>query len=102
MTRSEMLEWGAIAVFVLWPFVVESILYWARRERQIETMKRQYRPSTQEERRIIEHYENQTEDEALEEAETIPSGYVRMDVPAELVERVEELISLHLTYVGKA
>jgi hypothetical protein len=45
-------------------------------------------------KRVISHYESQTEDEAVAEDEAAMSGTV-MDVPAELVPEVRELIAKH-------
>jgi hypothetical protein len=45
-------------------------------------------------KRVISHYESQTEDEAVAEDEAAMSGTV-MDIPAELVPEVRELIAKH-------
>jgi len=45
-------------------------------------------------KRVITHYESQSEDEAVAEDEAAMSGTV-MDVPAELVPEVRELIAKH-------
>jgi hypothetical protein len=45
-------------------------------------------------KRVISHYESQSEDEAVAEDEAAMSGTV-MDVPAELVPEVRELIAKH-------
>ena len=50
-------------------------------------------------RRVLEHYEQQTEDEAVAEDEAAfdePAGTV-MDVPTELVPVVRDLIARHHT-----
>jgi hypothetical protein len=49
-------------------------------------------------RRVIEYYDNQTEDEALIEDEAVFSGgdYTLMEIPAELVPTIRELIAKHL------
>ena len=44
-------------------------------------------------RRVLEHYENQTEDEAVAEHRTAIRGHLLMDVPSELVPIVRRLIT---------
>lgn len=44
-------------------------------------------------RQVIEHYENQSEDEAVEEDETVSSEQTLMQVPTELVPTILELIN---------
>ena len=46
-------------------------------------------------RRVLEHYESQTEDEAVAEDEAGMAASTVMDVPAELVPTVRELIAKH-------
>lgn len=44
-------------------------------------------------RKVINYYENQTQDEAIEEDETILVNQTLMQVPTELVPNILELIS---------
>ena len=46
-------------------------------------------------KRVLEHYEAQTEDEAVAEDEAVsePKGQTLMEVPSELVPAVRELIA---------
>lgn len=46
-------------------------------------------------RRVLEHYETQTEEEAVAEDEAALAGQTVMDVPADLVPKVRELIAKH-------
>ena len=46
-------------------------------------------------RKVLEHYESQSEDEAVAEDEAALAGQTVMDVPAELVPKVRELIAKH-------
>ena len=46
-------------------------------------------------RRVLEHYESQTDEEAVAEDEAALSASTVMDVPAELVPTVRELIAKH-------
>jgi hypothetical protein len=46
-------------------------------------------------RRVLEHYESQTDDEAVAEDEAGMAAPTVMDVPAELVPTVRELIAKH-------
>ena len=46
-------------------------------------------------RRVIEHYESQKDEEAVAEDEAGVSAATVMDVPAELVPTVRELIAKH-------
>jgi hypothetical protein len=46
-------------------------------------------------RRVLEHYESQTEEEAVAEDEAALSGSTVMNVPADLVPTVRELIAKH-------
>ena len=46
-------------------------------------------------RRVLEHYESQTEEEAVAEDEAGIAASTVMDVPVELVPTVRELIARH-------
>jgi len=46
-------------------------------------------------RRVLEHYETQTDEEAVAEDEAAMSTSTIMDVPSELVPKVRELIAKH-------
>lgn len=48
-------------------------------------------------RRVIDHYESQSEDEAFAEDEAVFSGdqHTLMEVPADLVPTIRELIAKH-------
>ena len=46
-------------------------------------------------RRVLEHYESQTEEEAVAEDEAALEKTTVMDVPTELVPTVRELIAKH-------
>jgi hypothetical protein len=46
-------------------------------------------------RRVLEHYESQTEEEAVAEDEAALEKSTVMDVPTELVPTVRELIAKH-------
>jgi len=46
-------------------------------------------------RRVLEHYESQTDEEAVAEDEAALSASTVMDVPVELVPTVRELIAKH-------
>jgi len=46
-------------------------------------------------RHVLEHYEAQSEEEAVAEDEAAFSQHTIMDVPAELVPKVRELIAKH-------
>jgi hypothetical protein len=46
-------------------------------------------------RRVLEHYESQTEEEAVAEDEAGIAASTVMDVPVELVPTVRELIAKH-------
>ena len=46
-------------------------------------------------RRVLEHYESQTEEEAVAEDESRMAKSTVMDVPVELVPTVRELIAKH-------
>ena len=46
-------------------------------------------------RKVLEHYESQSEDEAVAEGEAALAGQTVMDVPAELVPKVRALIAKH-------
>jgi len=46
-------------------------------------------------RRVLEHYESQTEEEAVAEDEAGMAASTVMDVPVELVPTVRELIAKH-------
>jgi hypothetical protein len=46
-------------------------------------------------RRVLEHYESQTDEEAVAEDEAALSGSTVMNVPADLVPTVRELIANH-------
>src|SRR2546429_9868572 len=63
-----------------------------------EAMKQSKFPSGWDEervRRVLEHYESQTDEEAVAEDEAALSASTVMDVPAELVPTVRELIAKH-------
>jgi hypothetical protein len=49
-------------------------------------------------RAVISHYENQTEDEAVEEDETVNSHQTLMQVPSKLVPEILELIAKNQSY----
>jgi hypothetical protein len=46
-------------------------------------------------RRVLEHYESQSDEEAVAEDEAALSASTVMDVPADLVPAVRELIAKH-------
>jgi hypothetical protein len=46
-------------------------------------------------RRVLEHYESQTDEEAVAEDEAALATATVMDVPKELVPKVRELIAKH-------
>jgi hypothetical protein len=46
-------------------------------------------------RRVLEHYESQTDEEAVAEDEAALATATVMDVPTELVPKVRELIAKH-------
>jgi hypothetical protein len=46
-------------------------------------------------RQVLDHYENQSEDEAVAEDEAALQGKTIMEVPADLVPQVRELIAKH-------
>ena len=46
-------------------------------------------------RRVLEHYESQSDEEAVAEDEAALSAPTMMDVPVELVPTVRELIAKH-------
>lgn len=46
-------------------------------------------------RKVLEHCESQSEDEAVAEDEAVLVGQTAMDVPADLVAKVRELIAKH-------
>jgi hypothetical protein len=46
-------------------------------------------------RDVIEHYENQTEEEAVAEAAFEPPHVTVMDIPTELVPEVRSLLASH-------
>jgi hypothetical protein len=60
----------------------------------------QFPPGWDEERvrRVIDYYDAQTEDEALAEDEAVFAGdhHTLMEIPAELVPTIRELIAKHL------
>ena len=63
-----------------------------------EAMKQSKLPSGWDEervRRVLEHYESQTDEEAVAEDEAALSASTVMDVPADLVPTVRELIAKH-------
>jgi hypothetical protein len=46
-------------------------------------------------RRVLEHYETQTDEQAVAEDEAALTASTVMDVPADLVPKVRELIAKH-------
>jgi len=46
-------------------------------------------------RRVLEHYETQTDEQAVAEDEATLTASTVMDVPADLVPKVRELIAKH-------
>lgn len=46
-------------------------------------------------RRVLEHYESQSEEEAVAEDEAVPAAPTMMDLPVELVPEVRKLIARH-------